>query len=151
MTFWTAELYEDAGGKTPVKIWFDDLSEVKFAAMDTAIRQVLQVQGIDLARTHWLTPLGEGLWEFRVRDTAAEILRMYSDAHEEPGRNPEKILLRLFVHFYGQRIVLLLHGYDKSANDAARNQQREISLAGKRLKAWKLDEARKAKQSRRQR
>lgn len=43
----------------------------------------------------------------------------------------------LFVHFYGQKVVLLLHGYDKAGNDGTRNQQREISLARKRLKEWR--------------
>lgn len=47
------------------------------------------------------------------------------------------ILLRLFVHFYGEKVVLLLHGYDKAGNDSQRNQEREINLARKRLKEWK--------------
>ena len=34
----------------------------------------------------------------------------------EPAK-PAKILLRLFVHFHGQKAILLLHGYDKGSDE----------------------------------
>lgn len=137
MTIWNAEFYENIHGARPVETWLDSLTEQKFAVMDAAILLVLQSRGLALGDTKWLTALGGGLWEFRVRNTATEIKAMYSDAAKDPSKVAEKILLRLFVHFYGEKIVLLLHGYDKAGNDSERNQQHEIRLARKRLKEWK--------------
>ena len=45
----------------------------------------------------------------------------------------EKVLLRVFVHFYGDRIVLLLGGYDKGRDPKENRQQREIAQARKLL------------------
>ena len=73
-------------------------------------------QGIGLAGTAWLKPLKDGLYEFRVRSTAAEIVRMYADAGHVPPEDTETILLRVFVAFHGNRVVLLLDGYDKAAD-----------------------------------
>lgn len=137
MTIWIAEFYEDIHGGRPVEVWLDGLTERKFAAMDAAILLVLQAKGLTLGDTKWLTALGRGLWEFRVRNTAAEIKAMYSDAAKDPSKVSEKILLRLFVHFYGEKVVLLLHGYDKAGNDNERKQQHQINLARKRLNEWK--------------
>ena len=137
MIIWSAEFYENIQGGRPVESWLDSLTEQKFAAMDAAILLILQPRGLTLGDTKWLTALGGGLWEFRVRNTASEIKAMYSDAAKDPTKVSEKILLRLFVHFYGQKVVLLLHGYDKAGNDSQRNQEREINLARKRLKEWK--------------
>jgi hypothetical protein len=141
-------MYEDDRGNCPVQRWLDSLSEQKFAAIDAAIRHRLAVQGLDLARTSWLTPLGEGLYEFRVRSSAAEIERMYGDAGKAVPEGTESILLRMFVHFYGQRVVLLLDGYDKGEDSSVRRQQREITAARKILKAWRAQQARERKRQR---
>lgn len=61
-----------------------------------------------------------------------------------------KVLLRLFVHFHGERVILLVHGYDKGDNPSARQQQIEIKRAGKALTAWRLAEARRIKAAGRQ-
>ncbi len=137
MITWNAEFYENIHGRRPVETWLNSLTEQKFAAMDAAILLVLQPRGLTLGDTKWLTALGGGLWEFRVRNTDTEIKAMYSDAAKDPSKVAEKILLRLSVHFYGEKVVLLLHGYDKAENDSERNQQHEISVARKRLKEWK--------------
>jgi hypothetical protein len=52
-------------------------------------------------------------------------------------------LLRLFVHFHGNKVVLLLHGYDKGGNDSPRQQNKEIQEARKRLAAWRASEAKR--------
>lgn len=61
----------------------------------------------------WIRPLGAGLFEFRIRD--------------------ENVLIRIFFSYKQGRIVLLLGGYDKGADSSSKRQQREISLARKRL------------------
>jgi hypothetical protein len=66
--------------------------------------------------------LGKGLFEFPLRRSVGEVA--------------ERILLRMFRHAYGNRIVLLLGGYDKGADPSPRRQDAEIALARRRLGDW---------------
>ena len=76
--------------------------------------------------------LRQGLFEFRLRHHAAEILRsLDKPARDEPRR--ERILLRVFCHAHGDRLILLLGGYDKGADSSRTRQQREIAEARRRL------------------
>ncbi|MEZ5095041.1 MAG: hypothetical protein R2731_02285 [Nocardioides sp.] len=145
MSTWTAEFYEDAEGRRPVEVWMGDLGEIEFGALATAIEEILEKDGIALASTPWLRALGEGLHEFRVRHDAATIKALYADSGASKPAKPAKILLRLFVHFHGQKVILLLHGYDKGGDDSPRRQNKEIEEARKRLRAWRLAQASQAK------
>lgn len=53
------------------------------------------------------------------------------------------VLLRVFVHFYGSRVVLLLGGYDKGIDPKARRQQREIAQARRLLTQFKEGQRRR--------
>ena len=145
MSIWTAEFFEEASGKRPVETWMDGLSDVEFAALDAAITHVLQRQGLALASTAWLKPLGQGLYEFRVRHDATTIEAMYAEAGATTSNAPGKILLRLFVHFHGDKVILLLHGYNKGKDSSSTRQNREIQEAHKRLRAWKASRAKSRK------
>lgn len=140
---WTPEPFEADDGTVPFERFIDDLSDFKFVALDTAIRHVLAVRGIDLVRTEWLKALGQGLHEFRVRHEADEIARMFGA--DPPGVEAplEKVLLRVFVHFYGDKIVLLLGGYDKGRDPKEKRQQREIARARKLLGQFKQRQRRR--------
>lgn len=59
--------------------------------------------------------------------------------------HPEKVLLRVFVHFYGQKVVLLLGGYDKGEDPKPRRQQREIAEARRLLGQFKERQRRERK------
>jgi hypothetical protein len=134
---WTPEPFEADDGSVPFETFIHDLSDFKFVALDTAIQRVLAVRGLELARTEWLKALGDGLHEFRVRHDADEIARMFGGPAPEVASRPEKVLLRTFVHFYGQRVILLLGGYDKGDDPNERRQQREIADARKLLRQFK--------------
>lgn len=134
---WTPEPFEADDGTVPFERFVDGLSDFKFVALDTAIDRVLSVRGIDLVRTEWLKALGEGLHEFRVRHDAAEIARMFGGDGPPASGERESVLLRLFVHFYGDRVVLLLGGYDKGNDPKPRRQQREIAEARRLLAQFK--------------
>jgi hypothetical protein len=134
---WTPKLFEADDGSVPFERFVDDLSDFEVVALDTAIRRVLSIRGIDLARTEWLKALGGGLHEFRVRHDADEISRMFGSGPPGCAGRPEKVLLRVFVHFYGERIVLLLGGYDKSGDPKSRRQQQEIARARRHLSQFK--------------
>jgi hypothetical protein len=133
---WQLEVYEAEDGRQPFTVWAEKLSETKFVALDAALRLVLAERGLDLARTEWLKPLGEGLHEFRVRHDSDEIRQMFADQGART-RKRERILLRVFVHFYGSRVILLLGGYDKGRDPSERRQQREIAQARKHLAEWR--------------
>lgn len=127
------EFYADTDGSEPVLRWMrEELSAMQRRAIGVALREILEVEGIGVCRSGYGKQLGDGLFEFRLRHDAAEILRSAGKtAREEPGR--ERILLRVFCHAHGERVVLLLGGYDKAADPSKRRQQREIAEARRRL------------------
>ncbi len=46
-------------------------------------------------------------------------------------------MLRVFFHPHGDKLILLLGGYDKGARPSAKRQQAEIEIARKRLAHWR--------------
>lgn len=142
------EFYEE-GGRQPFRQFLDDLDSTKRLAMIAAIEQVLAKQGIAVCKSTWGKALGGGLFEFRVRHTAVEIRRMFEG--DPPRRStdregpPGKVVLRAFCHAHGNRLVLLLGGYDKGQAPSAKRQQKEIGTARKRLKAFQAEQRLAAK------
>lgn len=146
---WTAELYEDAKGASPIEKWMDSLGPLEFAALQAAITHVLEPRGLTLLSTEWMKSLKGGLFEFRIRHTAKEIVAMFAEEDVAvPVQPPGKILLRVFVIFYGSKVILLLDGYDKGKDPSQKRQQKEIANARKLLAAWKLEQAKAKKQRR---
>lgn len=142
MAAWTIEFYEDASGTAPCRAWMEDeLTDTQRDALASALRLVLAEQGIHACGGQWGKALGQGLYEFRLRHTAAEVEAMFAGA--PPGAKVgERVLLRVFFHPHGDRIVLLLGGYDKGADPSDRKQAREIATARKRLTDFKTRAAR---------
>ena len=134
---WTPEAYEAGDGTIPFERFVNDLSDFKLMALEAAIDRVLSERGIDLVRTEWLKPLGKGLHEFRVRHDANEVAHMFGGNPPQVTAPVEKILLRVFVHFYGDKAILLLGGYDKGEDPKQRRQQREIAEARRLLAQFK--------------
>lgn len=127
------ESYADASGAQPVLRWLrEELSPTQRRAIGVAMAEILQVEGVGVCRGAYGKQLGDGLFEFPLRHDAGEILRSVGKpAHDE--RRGERILLRVFCHAHGDRLILLLGGYDKSADTSAKRQQREIAEARRRL------------------
>ena len=136
-TKWKIEFYEDAQGRRPVEKWIDGLNDQKAEAVLVALQEVLSVNGIDLASGAWLKSLGKGLYEFRIRHSASEIQTMYKVANKGLVGGAEAILLRVFVAFEREKLIVLLGAYDKGKNDKQGFQQAQIEIARKRLKDWK--------------
>jgi hypothetical protein len=130
---WTPAVYTTLDGTAPYLRFRDSLTDVGRAALDTAIEVVLAARGIDLAGTEWLKALGSGLHEFRIRHTADEAARMFGAEAIPALRTSERVLQRVFVHFHGQRFILLIGGYDKGNDPNERRQQREIAAARRLL------------------
>lgn len=133
MAPFTLEFYADADGDEPVLRWLrEELTATQRRAIGVALREILEVEGIGVCRGAYGKQLREGLFEFRLRHDAGEILRsLGKPARDEP--QGERILLRVFCHAHGDRLVLLLGGYDKGTDPSKRRQQREIAEARRRL------------------
>jgi hypothetical protein len=133
------DFWEDQGGVQPVLDWIkNDLTDEQRAALGKAMQHTLQVLGAGVCATQFGKQLGEGLCEFRLRYNLAELLHRFEGRDPEKERtSPEEILLRVFFHAHGDRVVLLLHGYDKGADSSARRHQREIAEARRRLRAYR--------------
>jgi hypothetical protein len=134
---WKIEFYEDIQGRRPIEKWIDGLSDQKAEAVIVALQEVLAVNGINLASGAWLKSLGNGLYEFRIRHSATEILGMYKVVNRALTVGAEAVLLRIFVAFEGEKVVVLLGAYDKGKNDKQGFQQAQIEVARKRLREWK--------------
>lgn len=144
---YTIEFYEE-DGHSPVARWMDnDLTDIELAALLSALEHVLSHLGVGVCGTEWGKQLGDGLFEFRIRHTAAEIARMHGEDVEGPKRR-EKVLLRVFCHAYGAKVVLLLNGYDKGADPSERRQQREIATARARLTKFRAERSRPGRKQR---
>lgn len=128
------EFFEDDVGRSPVEERMDsELSDLELAALVSGLEHVLSHRGIDVCKTEWGKHLGEGFFEFGIRHTAAETERMFTGT--SPSRQAgkrEKVLLGVFCHAYGTKVVLSLTGYDKADDPGDKRQQREIALARSR-------------------
>jgi putative component of toxin-antitoxin plasmid stabilization module len=136
---WTVEFFEDDQGRQPAREWLQSLDSLKRASAIAAIEIVLTDLGLDVCATEYGKQLGSGLFEFRIRHDEAVIRGKVGD---ESGGERGDVLLRIFCHAYGQRIVLLLGGYDKGIDPSTRRQSREIESARGRLRSFRLRQQR---------
>jgi putative component of toxin-antitoxin plasmid stabilization module len=132
---WTVEFFEDDNGRQPAREWLDSLDKDKRDAAIAAIEVWLEVRGLAVCDTEHGKPLGRGLFELRIRhDEAVTRAKAGEGIASKKGR---EMLLRIFWHAYGNKIILLLGGYDKGASPGKRRQDQQIELAHKRLRAFK--------------
>ena len=132
---WTVEFFEDDRGRRPAWEWLHSLESDKRAAAIAAIETYLTVFGLNVCATEHGKQLGAGLFEFRIRHDE-RVIR--GKAGQQAAGKPTEVLLRIFCHAYGQRIVLLLGGYDKGAAPSKKRQDREIETARRRLRSFQL-------------
>jgi putative component of toxin-antitoxin plasmid stabilization module len=137
---WSVQFFQDDDGRQPAREWVLSLDRDKRAAVVAAIEHILEVWGIDICATEHGKQLGQGLFELRIRHDETVIRGEQTAA----SRRRSDILLRVFCHAYGDKIVLLLGGYDKGEAPSARHQQKEIERARKALRSFKLRQSRRA-------
>jgi len=144
-TRFSIDFYRDASGAKPVLDWLrNELEPYKSRALGVAIFHILQQEGIDVCRTEYGKNIGAGLFEFRLRHSAQEVLNNLGllPEGEERKKSEEDVTLRVLCHAYGDKVVLLLAGYDKGNQPSKQREQKEIALAQKRLQDF-LDRSRK--------
>jgi hypothetical protein len=130
------EFYVDDAGNEPALAFMRSLPGMKKRAIGVAINEVLQYLGPDVADGNFGRSLGGGLYEFRLDQDAEQILRR-TGKKPRPERDRGKILLRLFFHPHGNKLLLLLSGYDKGARPSKTHQKEQIDEARKMLNRWK--------------
>ena len=132
------EFYEDETGEFPVLRWLkEDLSVQKRRALGAAMNEILQIEGPKVVGTNFGDSLGEGLFEFRLDQDIKQILaRKGKKSKKKDAASAGKILLRVFFHPHGKKLILLLGGYDKGEQPSKPHQQKQIAIARKRLKSW---------------
>ncbi len=118
MPAFVLDFYVDALGNVPARQWLrSSLEPRKRFAAGHAMEAQLQQDGLGVCRTRGGKNLGGGVAEFRVSEPSSE----------------GEVLLRVFFHAFGDRRILVLHGYDKGEDPSTNRQQREISEARRRL------------------
>ena len=110
------------------------LTPAKQRTLEASIDKILLVHGFEVVDGDLVKNLGGGLYEFRVGPNTT---RMMNKAGLESKIPHQKIVIRVFVSFEADRIVVLLGSYDKGASDSKSKQQSEIAKARHLLKAWK--------------
>lgn len=113
---YTIEFFEDDGGRFPVEDWLAGLDDHKQRAALTALQRVLAEQGLDVCKSGWGTSVGDGVYEFRIKKNEAAVLRDAGlEVPEDANDDADKILLRIFFHAHGAKLVLLLGGYEQGS------------------------------------
>ena len=132
---WTLEFFEEDSGRQPVREWLQSLDSGKRSAAIAALEVYLGGMGIAVCGTEHGKQLGKGLFEFRIRHDEG-VIRGKSGGQSKSAST--EVLLRIFCHAYGDRIILLVGGYDKGEDPSKRRQTREIEKARKRLRSFEL-------------
>lgn len=138
---WTITFFADDEGRQPARRFIEDLDTPKRMAMIAAIECFLEPRGLDVCRTEYGRQLGDSLFEFRLRHDESTVRRKANRPADDVGGSTE-VLLRLFCHAYGDKVILLLGGYDKGEDPSGRRQSREIERARKHLRSFKLRQQR---------
>ena len=97
---------------------------------------ILQQEGVGVCATEYGKAIGKGLFEFRLRHNAQEVLHNLGLLPPAEARTDaeEAVLLRVYCHAHGDKVILLVAGYDKGADPSKLREQKEIQLALKRLR-----------------
>ena len=141
---WSIEFFKDEAGRQPARDWIQSLDADKRASIIAAVETVLTLLGTDVCRSEYGKSLGGGLFEFRVRHDEGTLRRKAGEEASSVRRRRD-IVLRLFCHAYGDRVILILGGYDKGVAPGKRRQDREIEIARKRLRTFELRNRRRGR------
>nr|WP_176704684.1 hypothetical protein [Arthrobacter sp.]AXV46303.1 addiction module toxin [Arthrobacter sp.] len=139
---WSIEIWEPKKRNAPFTRWFDKLSPIDQAIVDAVIEKIIKRFGIDICDSEWGKPLGEGVYEVRIRQSLHSIIngdRPEAEWEVLPSGADRVVLLRIFCTFHGDKVVLLFQGYDKKKDPSKKRQQSEIARAKKEYKAWKAE------------
>ena len=123
-------------GSVPFWVWLDRQDRDVQLVVDAALTEILAREGANVCRTGFGKALGQGLYEFRIRQSVGTLWRKVGK-HELAGGKDKHLLLRIFFAVEKHGVVVLLGAYDKKANASARFQNQQIRRARQVLAAHK--------------
>ena len=114
-----------------------EAAEVTQGSLFVALERILAFDGPEVANNSGRgRRLGQGIYEFKIGRCAAQTADLFPsrDGETEPEwPAKERTCLRVFFAVDNGRLLLLLAGYDKGADDGRRRQAQEIEIARRRL------------------
>jgi hypothetical protein len=134
---WQIELLRSPNGQIPYLTFRDSLNPYETELLDLCVEEILARAGINVCETNWGKALGAGLYEFRINRSINTLINHLGI--EPPGefKSDQTKLLRVFFTVEGQKIILLLSGYDKGKDPSRSKQQKMIGAARSLLKRHK--------------
>lgn len=143
---YTIEMFERDGNPddVPYLRWFlHELTRPKQLAAKAGVERILAYLGSAVVDTDWGDNLQDSVCELRIKRTAAETEAWWRSHYGLPYPEPEphvEVLLRIYFHAYGDKVILLLGGFDKGAHP--NHEQAEVKQAKANLRNWREQQAR---------
>jgi len=109
--------------------WTPDLTDLELAALLSGLEHVLSRRGSTSVRQSGASSSAKGSSSSGSAIPQPRSSTCSPARHLVQAGKREKVLLRVFCHAYGRKVVLLLNGYDKAGDPSDKRQQREITLA----------------------
>lgn len=145
---WKPLVHDRPDGSVPYEIFRQSLDEPTRITLDHAVDYILLAQGHNVCQSHWGKALKKGLYEFRIGQSISAICKIANIQPPTGAQTDHKPLLRVFFTVEGEKVVLLLVGYDKAEDTSDKRQKAEIALARQFLKEHIEREKRVNKQGR---
>jgi putative component of toxin-antitoxin plasmid stabilization module len=133
---WRLQLLTLPSGQIPYESFRKSLNSYETELLDLCIENILARQGHNVCATNWGKSLGAGLYEFRIRRSLESLSNEFGIELPIEMRLEKSKLLRVFFAVEGQRIILLLAGYDKGKDPSRKRQQKMIKRARTLLKQF---------------
>lgn len=143
---WTVEIEDDQ----KFRAFYRSLKPIEQATLMAGLQEVLPRLGMNICNTEWGKALGGSLYEFRIRRSLDAIYREF--VSEEAVRSTpshlrgREVSLRVFCTFEGNKIALVLDGYDKQKDPSAKTQNRMIAKARRSLASHKTEQKQQLRQ-----
>ncbi len=145
---WKAQIHDRPDGSVPYEIFRQRLDEPTRVILDHAVEYILLAQGHNVCQSHWGKSLKKGLFEFRIKQSISTICKSANIQPPSGVQLDQKPILRVFFTVEGEKIVLLLAGYDKGRDPSTKRQEAEIALSRQYLKEHLEREKKRNKQRR---
>jgi hypothetical protein len=134
---WHIELLRLPNGQTPYLTFRSSLNPYETELLDLCVEQILARAGINVCETNWGKALGAGLFEFRISRSLRALANHLEIELPKDLKGDQTKLFRVFFTVEGQKIIVLLSGYDKGRAPSKKRQQKMIEDARRLLKRHK--------------
>lgn len=134
---WQIELFTLPNGQTPYLTFRSSLNAYEKELLDLCVEHILARAGINVCDTNWGKALGAGLFEFRIHRSLKALVNHLDIQLPSNLKGDQSKLFRVFFTVEGQKIIVLLSGYDKGRMPSKKKQQKMIEASRGLLKRYK--------------